>query len=536
MSISSFTDLDLDDRILKAVSKLCWSTPSQVQAKTIPLAIEGKDIIVRAKTGSGKTGAYLIPVIQKILKRKKITKEKNGVSLVLVPSKELCKQAYRNALELTSYCSKEVRVMDIGNPTVQSVSSLVESADILISTPSKILAHINNNTITTRIKNSLEYLVIDEADVMFSYGYEHDLNVLVTHLPKIFQALLLSATISKDVDNLKGLVLHNPVILKLDENISDNNEQLTQYVVKCESSDKFLLTYALFKLSLVCGKTLIFVNSIDKCYRLKLFFEQFYIRTCVLNSELPQSSRLHIVDEFNRGVYDIVIATDEAIEVSTDASAPKQKKKKKATKVNNEYSVSRGIDFQDVDNVLNFDFPVSSDAYVHRIGRTARGNNTGTSLSFVASKEEQSYLLKVEKRLSADQVSDSKVLKPYNFKVDEIEGLRYRVTDAYNSITKLKIKDARLKEIKGEIFNSSKLKTYFEDNPKDLKVLRHDKVTAPTEQQPHMKNVPDYLVPNALKHVMLKPKRKRSRPIHLHDKKKHKRSDDPLKTFKYKKK
>merc|ERR1712179_565268 len=166
----------------------------------------------------------------------------------------------------------------------------MEGKDIIIGTPSKVLAHINNKT-------------IDEADIMFSYGYEHDLKLLVNHLPKIYQALLVSATMSKDLDNLKGLILHNPVALQLEESDVPAEDKLKQYVVRCEASDKFLLAYALFKLNLIRGKCLIFVNSIDKCYRLKLFFEQFYIRTCVLNAELPQSVRVHVVDEFNRGVY-----------------------------------------------------------------------------------------------------------------------------------------------------------------------------------------------------------------------------------------
>lgn len=531
--MKSFSDFDIDDRLLKAVAKAGWSKPTEVQRKTIPLALQGKDIIVRAKTGSGKTAAFLLPVLQNILKKKK-TEESSSkkVSVVLVPSKELSKQAYRNALELTAYCSKTITVLDLGNSSVQNMASLVQNADVLIGTPSKLIAHINNKTFD--MKSLLEYLVIDEADMMLSFGYESDLHALTQHLPKIYQALLVSATISSDVDHLKGLVLHDPEILKLEESDVPEDERLTQFVIKCEASDKFLLVYALFKLNLIRGKTLIFVNSIDKCYRLKLFFEQFYMKSCVLNSELPQSSRVHIVDEFNRGVYDTVIATDEAIKIDTE----KSKKNKKSKKSDKEYNVSRGIDFQEVDNIVNLDFPVNVDSYIHRVGRTARGDNTGTALSFVASQEEQKYLENVEKRLKPVTKSDNVALKPYNFKVDEIEGLRYRVNDAYSSITKIKVRDARLKEIKGEIFNSSKLKTYFQDNPTDLKVLRHDKILAPTAQQSHLKNVPDYLVPDALKHVMLKPRRKRkSQGKFNQDKsKKRKGSSDPLKTFKYNKK
>lgn len=528
-----FTDFELDSRLLKGISKIGWSVPSLVQEKAIPLALDGKDVVIRAKTGSGKTGAYTIALIQKVLKAKKkgsIDFEKL-ISIILVPSKELCKQVYRNVLELCSYCSRDVTIFDTGNSNIQNSKALVSNADILIGTPSKILAHINNETINT--KKDLKYLVIDEADIMFSYGYENDICTFISYLPKIYQAMLVSATLSKDVENLKNLMLHNPISLRLKESEFPEEEKLSQYIVKCEASDKFLLIYALFKLNLIQGKSLIFVNSVDKCYRLKLFLEKFYVKSCVLNSELPQYSRVHIVDAFNRGEYDIIIATDEAISVNTDVM--KKKPKKKQNSGSKEYSASRGIDFQDADNVINFDFPTTSDSYIHRIGRTARGHNSGTALSFVTSLLEQDYLSLLEEYLKSDVTDSGAVLKPYNFKVNEIEGFRYRVNDAYNSISRIKIKNARMKEIKGQILNSTKLKSYFEENPKDLKVLRHDKTLVPTDQKPHMKNIPDYLVPDALKHVMLKPKRKRKKNITFHDKSK-KNKDDPLKTFKYRKK
>ena len=528
-----FTDFELDSRLLKGISKIGWSVPSLVQEKAIPLALDGKDVVIRAKTGSGKTGVYTIALIQKVLKAKKkgsIDFEKL-ISIILVPSKELCKQVYRNVLELCSYCSRDVTIFDTGNSNIQNSKALVSNADILIGTPSKILAHINNETINT--KKDLKYLVIDEADIMFSYGYENDICTFISYLPKIYQAMLVSATFSKDVENLKNLMLHNPISLRLKESEFPEEEKLSQYIVKCEASDKFLLIYALFKLNLIQGKSLIFVNSVDKCYRLKLFLEKFYVKSCVLNSELPQYSRVHIVDAFNRGEYDIIIATDEAISVNTDVM--KKKPKKKQNSGSKEYSASRGIDFQDADNVINFDFPTTSDSYIHRIGRTARGHNSGTALSFVTSLLEQDYLSLLEEYLKSDVTDSGAVLKPYNFKVNEIEGFRYRVNDAYNSISRIKIKNARMKEIKGQILNSTKLKSYFEENPKDLKVLRHDKTLVPTDQKPHMKNIPDYLVPDALKHVMLKPKRKRKKNITFHDKSK-KNKDDPLKTFKYRKK
>eukprot|EP00112_Aurelia_sp_Birch-Aquarium-sp1_P011103 Seg2341.2 transcript_id=Seg2341.2/GoldUCD/mRNA.D3Y31 product="putative ATP-dependent RNA helicase DDX56" protein_id=Seg2341.2/GoldUCD/D3Y31 len=532
----SFSTMELDDRLLKGISKMGWPNTTPVQTKVIPLALEGKDIVARAKTGSGKTAAFLIPAIQKAIEKKSHGRSENECGLcclVILPSKELCRQAFDHMVKLTAYCSKDVRGLDIGNKTVENAKPLLSNVpDMIFSTPSKILACISHKVLSLQ---SLEMIVIDEADVMFSYGYEKDLNELLDHLPKSYQAMMLSATMSDDVKSLKKKFLTDPVILKIDDSDLPEESQLSQFLIKCETNDKFLLLVALLKLNLIRGKTLVFVNDIERCYKVKLFLEQFAISSCVLNSELPQNSRLHIVEQFNKGIYDIVIATDEAIEIKGEGKVEEVKsdKKTKKKKADKEYGVSRGIDFQDVENVLNFDFPCSPDAYIHRVGRTARGTNSGTALSLVTMKDETG-LQDVNKKLSASPTGAESVLKPYKFKMDEIEGFRYRVNDALRAVTKVSIKEARLKEIKTEILTSHKLKSFFEDNPKDLKVLRHDKTLQPTKVQPHMKNVPDYLVPETLKGNISKPKRKfKKTSFSAAVAGKKRKNDDPLKTFKF---
>lgn len=301
--------------------------------------------------------------------------------------------------------------------------------------------------------------------------------------------------------------------------------------------DKFLLIYTLLKLKLVQGKTILFVNGINKCYRLKLFLEQFSIKACVLNSELPHNSRLHIVEEFNRDIYDYIIASDENVFDAVSSSQNNGKKKKREK--DKEYGVSRGVDFQGVENVINFDFPPTVDAYIHRVGRTARGNNTGTALSFVAGNDLK-LLKKAEEKLAAEFPGEKKeIFKQYQFKMEEIEGFRYRAQDALRAVSKPAVKEARLKEIKSEILNSEKLKAYFDDNPRDLQVLRHDKDLHPARIQPHLKNVPEYLVPATLKPTMAQLSRKRSRSFTTNANGRSrnpsgkKRRIDPLKTFRY---
>lgn len=529
--------MGLDDRLVKAIAKLNWSQPSPIQENAIPLALEGKDILARAKTGSGKTAAYAIPLIQRILQDKQGDPSSSGVrALVLVPSKELAKQAHRNLKELSLYCSRDVRVTDVAQGNLSSTKSLLmESPDIVVGTPSVLLGHLQAKNLDLKV--SLEMLVIDEADLVFSYGYESDLKVLLSHLPKIYQAFLMSATFSEDVSTLKKLVLHNPVILKLQESQLPSDDKLTQYFIKCEVGDKFLLIYTLLKLKLVQGKTILFVNGINKCYRLKLFLEQFSIKACVLNSELPHNSRLHIVEEFNQDIYDYIIASDESVFDAVSSSQTNGKKKKREK--DKEYGVSRGVDFQGVENVINFDFPPTVDAYIHRVGRTARGDNTGTALSFVAGNDHK-LLKKVEEKLAAEFPGEKKeIFKQYQFKMEEIEGFRYRAKDALRVVSKPAVKEARLKEIKSEILNSEKLKSYFDDNPRDLQVLRHDKDLNPARIQPHLKNVPEYLVPATLKPTMAQLSRKRSRSFTTNTNGRSrkppgkKRRIDPLRTFKY---
>ncbi|XP_057177813.1 probable ATP-dependent RNA helicase DDX56 isoform X2 [Triplophysa rosa] len=539
-----FHEMGLDDRMLKALADLGWAHPTLIQEKAIPLALEGKDLMARARTGSGKTAAYAVPVIQRILTSKQTVREQAVRALVLVPTKELGQQVQTMIRQLTAFCSRDVKVADISSTADLSAQKpiLMEKPDIVVGTPSRVQAHISAQNLTL---SSLEVLVIDEADLLFSFGFEDDLKNLLCHLPKIYQAFLMSATLNDDVQALKDLVLHNPVTLKLKGSQLPDASQLQQYSVKCEEEDKFLLIYTLLKLGLVRGKTLIFVNAVERCYRLKLFLEQFSIPACVLNSELPVHSRCHIISQYNQGFYDYIIATDEhELEnpASSSQKAQEKGKKKKAGKSgkgkDKEYGVSRGIDFHNVFNVINFDFPASVESYIHRVGRTARADKPGTALSFI-SHTELPLLEKVERALIGD-ATDS-VLKPYGFKMQEIEAFRYRCRDAMRSVTKQAVKEARLKEIKQELLNSEKLKTYFDDNPRDLQLLRHDKDLHPAVIKPHLKNVPEYLIPNALKSLVNplhgRKRRFRTRGVDgMRNSFKTFKTKNPLKSFRYAKK
>ena len=314
----------------------------------------------------------------------------------------------------------------------------------------------------------------------------------------------------------------------------------------------------IFKLKLVKGKCIIFVGDIDRCYRLKLYLEQFGTKSCVLNSELPVNSRIHVVEEFNKGVYDIIIASDEnevlgsenrytkrlskaagnsttsklvpaqdeeaeAAENTTSAQAeaepqdeqaeesvtqPSPKKKaRKSTKTDKEYGISRGIDFKNVACVLNFDLPTTPKSYTHRVGRTARAGQTGMALSFVVpaslyrkhkptsfpTAQHDEAVLAI---ISAQQLQKGKVVKPYHFDMQQVAAFRYRMSDALRAVTRIAIREARTRELRQELLKSEKLKRHFEENPEDLHHLRHDGELRAARVQPHLKHVPDYLMPS----------------------------------------
>ncbi|KAJ1727614.1 ATP-dependent DNA/RNA helicase [Coemansia biformis] len=536
---ASFQSLDLDDRLLRALGSMGLVHPTLVQAKAIPLALAGKDVLARAKTGSGKTAAYCLPVLHKILASKDALpvggeERRRTRALILVPTRELAEQVTKYIVGLIKFCGKEIAVVNIANnsPLHMQAPLLAEQPDVVVSTPAKIVKHLVSRSID--LSQSLETLVIDEADLVLSFGYEDDIKGIVSRLPKIHQSMLLSATLNKGVESLKSLVLSAPAILKLEDD-REEASKLVQYVVRCTEDEKYLLTYVILKLRLIAGKCILFVNDIERSYRLKLFLEQFSIKACVLNSELPLNSRYHIVEEFNRGVYDYIIATDESdkmgerddnadegpdgeaaaapVEAAVDDSgagngepkaapaATKKASKKRKRAQDKEYGVSRGIDFKGVAAVINFDFPLSARAYTHRVGRTARAGKRGMSLSFVGKESVQERRGDPHKdeavfeRVAVQQRKRGSEIAPYKFDMKQVEGFRYRSTDALHAVSRNAIREARIKEIKQEILNSEKLKSYFEDKPQDLHFLRHDKALQPSQVQPHMKHIPQYLLP-----------------------------------------
>lgn len=503
----SFEELGVDPRLIRALNKKNINKPTPIQRVAIPLILEGKDVVARAKTGSGKTFSYLLPLLQKLFSDLPSKNNRAPTAFILVPTRELCQQVYLEAISLIELCRVQLKVMQLTSSMSNSDmrTALAGPPDILVSTPACIHACFSNSILQPKaVQDSLSMLVLDEADLLLTHGYEDDLKTLTTHVPRCCQCLLMSATSSADVEKLKKLILHNPYILTLPEvgDVMDDivPKNVQQFYISCSSRDKLVHILALLKLELVQKKVLIFTNSIDTSFRLKLFFEQFGIKSAVLNAELPQNSRLHILEEFNAGLFDYLIATDDShpqVKEKTDGgSQDGQRKAKKITKqkLDAEFGVVRGIDFKNVHTVINFDMPCSAAGYVHRIGRTGRAYNTGASVSLVA-PEESEIFQEIKSILGETDTKDSHFVAPFPLlSKNAVEALRYRAEDVARSVTKISVRESRAQDLRNEMLNSEKLKAHFQDNPKDLDLLKHDKVLSKKDPAPHLRDVPEYLL------------------------------------------
>ncbi|KAH9610989.1 hypothetical protein KSS87_001010 [Heliosperma pusillum] len=506
----SFEAIGLDPRLIRALIKKDLQNPTPIQRVAIPLILEGKDVVARAKTGSGKTFAYLLPLLHKLFSGS-ISDSSNHsgpTAIVLVPTRELSQQVYSEVMSLIELCRVQLKVAQLTSSmsNTELKQALSGPPDVLVSTPACVYKCLSGGLLQPKaIQESLSMLILDEADLLLSYGYEDDLRAFTAHVPRRCQCLLMSATSSDDVEKLKKLILHNPYILTLPDEDGGKDEimpnSVDQYWISCGARDKFVYILALLKLDLVQKKVLLFTNTIDMGFRLKLFLEKFAIRAAVLNAELPQNSRLHIIEEFNAGLFDYLIAIDDGKTITKEKEAAgkdaevKKSKKQRKQKLDAEFGVVRGIDFKNVYTVINFQMPPTAAGYIHRIGRTGRACNTGASISLVSPDEMEAFE-ELKSTLAEHRSGEGDFIAPFPLLTkNAVESLRYRAEDVERSVTGVNVREARVQDIRNEILNSEKLTAHFQaNNPRDLDLLKHDKVLSKKEPPAHLRDVPEYLL------------------------------------------
>ena len=531
-----------------------WARPTAVQAAAVPPALLGRDVLARAATGSGKTAAYLLPGLHRL-----------GAAggawrmLVLIPTRELCEQVREEAEALLEALGAEggadaasapppVSVLTL--PGMRGREQLRAAGDLVVSTPGRLAACLADGSLDGgALRRQLEVLVVDEADLLLTYGYEKDLEDLAPVLSEKCHRMLFSATSSPEVDAVAKRVLRDPVVVATEaaealggaaggegtgaqaetpagHRVSVNTD-IRHSLLKCRPRDKLLTTMTLLKTGLVKRKVLIFVGTIDQGFRVKLFLGHFGLHAALLNAELPLNSRHHTIQSFNKGLFDLLIATDsvpqslrrgggtvgeegeegaeggEDAEDNGDDEEGKKKKKKKKARLDPEFGVARGIDFKGVNTVLNFDAPPSVEDYFHRAGRTGRAGKAGAAVTLTVGEASEKGLFAdvgalLEAAAGGGGPEGDRALADFGgLTAKAVENMRYRGEDVARAVTRTAVKEARAKELRQEILNSERLTSFFEKNQRDLSLLRHDRALKPSVAS-HLKHVPQYLKDGAL--------------------------------------
>lgn len=356
----NFKEFGFDERLMEGIDASGYEEATPVQEQVIPLIMDGKDVIASAQTGTGKTAAFLLPLINKIITDPHEDHTNNA--LVIVPTRELAIQIAQHMEGLsyfTSVSSIAVYGGGDGNAFVQEKKALSHGADVVICTPGKMMAHIKMGYVKM---GGLKYLVLDEADRMLDMGFYDDIMFIINSLPKKRQNLLFSATMPHKIRELARKILHHPVEVNI--SISKPPEKIIQeafivYDTQKIPLVKYLLGKKNFKSVLIFCSSKLSVKQLTRDLRRAKFLAD------EIHSDLDQTKREEVLIQFKSGRLPILIATD---------------------------ILSRGIDIDNIDLVINYDVPHDGEDYVHRIGRTARAEADGTAYTFVSVKEQRKFL------------------------------------------------------------------------------------------------------------------------------------------------
>ncbi|MBS0442429.1 MAG: DEAD/DEAH box helicase [Proteobacteria bacterium] len=353
-----FDTLPLDEKLLRAVADSGYQTMTPIQAKAIPIVLAGRDVMGAAQTGTGKTAAFSIPLLQKMLKHENpsMSPARHPVrALVLAPTRELADQVANNVKQYSKFTKLRAAVVFGGIDMKPQTLELKAGVEVLIATPGRLLDHIEAKN---AVLNQVEYVVLDEADRMLDIGFLPDLQRILSYLPKQRQTLLFSATFSNEIKRLAESYLQDPVLVEV-ARPNATASTVEQRFFSVASDDKRRAVLKLLKDRSI-SQAIVFVNSKLGCARLARSFERDGLRTNALHGDKSQDERLKALDAFKRGEVDVLVATDVA---------------------------ARGLDIADLPAVFNFDVPFNAEDYVHRIGRTGRAGASGLAFTLVARED-----------------------------------------------------------------------------------------------------------------------------------------------------
>ena len=360
----SFEQFSLDQRVVSGIKSVGYTTPTPIQQQALPIALAGRDLLGLAQTGTGKTAAFILPILHRLNSNAASRKVR---ALIVVPTRELAEQIHQATIAL----GKNTRVRSVsiygGVSKVPQLAELRRGAEVVIACPGRLLDHINDGGIDL---SGVDVLVIDEADTMCDMGFLPDIRRILSHLSSQRQTLLFSATMPEDIRKLAVSILIDPVIVQVDPIAPVKTVSHALYPVP-DSLKKELLLAMLQQTA--TGRALIFTRTKHRARNLGLDLSNRKYRVSVLQGNLSQNRRDEAMNGFRSGKYDILVATDLA---------------------------AHGIDVPDVSHVINFDMPDTVDAYIHRIGRTGRALQTGEAFTLAVTADAP-MVREVEKALDA---------------------------------------------------------------------------------------------------------------------------------------
>ncbi len=354
---TTFESLCLHPNLLKGIQNLGFIRPTPIQAQTIPAILEGRDVIGCAQTGTGKTAAFVLPILHKLLAG---PAKRNVRALIVAPTRELALQSMDHLRALSRFCHLRGAAIFGGVPMQPQIRALSQGLDIISATPGRLLDHVYSGRIDFV---DLEVFVLDEVDRMLDMGFLPDIQKILSLLPPKRQNLVFSATLSPEIATLVHKILHDPITIQIG--------QRTTAAVGIRHAiypvSRHLKTDLLIELlhGQAMTSVLIFTRTKHFADRLAHSLERHNFRVSVLHGDRSQGQRMQALEQFRRGKNQIMVATDIA---------------------------ARGIDIDDISHVINFDIPNTPEDYIHRIGRTARAEATGDAFTFVDRSEE--YLIK----------------------------------------------------------------------------------------------------------------------------------------------
>jgi ATP-dependent RNA helicase RhlE len=364
----TFEQLGLSEPILKALRKEGYSTPTPIQQQSIPAILENRDLLGCAQTGTGKTAAFALPILQHLSKDHKSSNGYKHIrALVLTPTRELASQIHESFTTYGRHTGLTQEVIFGGVSQHTQTLALRLGTDILIATPGRLLDLMNQGHIYL---DFLEKFVLDEADRMLDMGFIHDLRKIIAHLPEERQTLFFSATMPKEIAGLANRLLRNPVKVEVTP-VATTAETVEQAVYFVSKNDKKTLLIHLLNTGNI-KRTLVFTKTKHGADRLSKELNKANLRSDALHGDKTQSARERALANFKAGRLKVLVATDIA---------------------------ARGIDVDDLTHVINYDIPNVPETYVHRIGRTGRAGANGIALSF-CDREEKAFLKDIHKLIA----------------------------------------------------------------------------------------------------------------------------------------